>query len=62
MDKETFWSVVFVIAFLGCVFWFSSYKCSAKAEKMEAFQSSWGPIQGCMVKENPDSKWRDVQR
>lgn len=36
------------------------YKCTTKAEK-QGYECSWGPIQGCMVKQK-DGSWIDYDR
>jgi hypothetical protein len=36
-------------ALLGLAMWVSAVTCSSQSEKMK-MQSSWGPLQGCMVK------------
>lgn len=53
-------SMLFIVAlFCGCLF-FKYYKCHTQAE-MQGFECSWGPLQGCMVKQN-DGSWIDYDR
>lgn len=44
---------------VGCL-WLKNYECSCKAEK-QGMEHSWGPIQGCMVREQ-GGNWIDYDR
>jgi hypothetical protein len=46
--------------FIGMALVFNNYKCHTKAEK-QGYECSWGPIQGCMVKQK-DGTWIDYDR
>ena len=52
---------IFLIAALVCCsLVISNYKCHTKAEK-QGYVCSWGPMQGCMVKQK-DGTWIDYDR
>jgi len=64
MDKDE-WIVVIVtiiclIIFSAFTVGFNAYKCKSKAI-MQEMEWSYGPIQGCMVKQE-NSKWIDYNR
>lgn len=62
MINETFQTILFMIGvILLCLLTacFSAYQCRTKAV-MQELDWSWGPIQGCMVKQ--DGKWIDYDR
>lgn len=41
---------------------YPSYACESKAEKMGVYAWEYEVIEGCLVKDKPDSNWRDVHR
>ena len=53
-------SIVAIIAVIlgACIF--NYYQCHSKA-KMQGYECSWGPIQGCMIKQK-DGSWIDYDR
>lgn len=64
MDKDE-WIVVIIIIvglmmFPAFVIGFNAYKCKSKAT-MQEMEWSYGPIQGCMVKQE-NGKWIDYDR
>lgn len=52
--------IVFAIILTLVTLGFNSYECSTKAN-MQELEWSYGPIQGCMVKER-NGKWVDYAR
>lgn len=65
MDKEdefitTIVCIVFAIIIALVLLVFSTYECSTKANIQE-LEWSYGPIQGCMVRER-NGKWIDYAR
>lgn len=52
--------VLIIAALVGCSLVIKNYKCHSKAE-MQGYECSWGPIQGCMVKQK-DGTWIDYDR
>lgn len=53
-------SMLLIAALLGGSLILKNYKCHTKAE-MQGFECSWGPFQGCMVKQK-DGTWIDYER
>lgn len=53
-------SIVFMILMVLGLLAFNSYECSTKAN-MQELEWSYGPIQGCMVRER-NGKWVDYAR
>lgn len=53
-------SIVFMILMVLGLLAFNTYECSTKAN-MQELEWSYGPIQGCMVKER-NGKWIDYAR
>ena len=51
---------IILLCFLGCAVGFNTYKCRTKAV-MQELEWSYGPIQGCMVKQQ-NGKWIDYDR
>lgn len=51
---------IILLCFLGCAVGFNAYKCRTKAV-MQELEWSYGPIQGCMVKQQ-NGKWIDYDR
>ena len=51
---------IIILCFLGCAVGFNTYKCRTKAV-MQELEWSYGPIQGCMVKQQ-NGKWIDYDR
>ena len=49
-----------LVVFIGGALVLDNYACHAKAEK-QGYVCSWGPIQGCMVKQK-DGTWIDYDR
>ena len=64
MDKDNLLILIctgiILLCFLGCVIGFNAYKCKSKAV-MQELEWSYGPIQGCMVKQE-NGKWIDYDR
>ena len=64
MDKDDLLILICVgiilLCFLGCAVGFNTYKCRTKAV-MQELEWSYGPIQGCMVKQE-NGKWIDYDR
>lgn len=52
--------IVFIIIIALALLGFKTYECSTKANIQE-LEWSYGPIQGCMVKER-NGKWIDYNR
>lgn len=61
-DESTTVITFIVLAIIGALvlLGFYSYECSTKAN-MQELEWSFGPIQGCMVREK-GGKWIDYQR
>lgn len=64
MDKDDLLILIcagiILLCFLGCTIGFNAYKCKSKAV-MQELEWSYGPIQGCMVKQE-NGKWIDYDR
>ena len=64
MDKDDLLILIcagiILLCFLGCAVGFNTYKCRTKAV-MQELEWSYGPIQGCMVKQQ-NGKWIDYDR
>lgn len=64
MDKDE-WiiaivTVICLVIFSAFAIGFNAYKCKSKAT-MQEMEWSYGPIQGCMVKQE-NGKWIDYDR
>ena len=55
-----FFVILFILFFLGLPFIGSGFSCMKKAT-MQEMEWSYGPIQGCMVKQE-NGKWIDYDR
>lgn len=53
-------TVIGLVIFCICAIIINAYTCRTKA-KIQGLKWSYGPVQGCMVKER-DGKWIDYQR
>lgn len=53
-------SLVLLILIIAVGALFNYFECHSKAEK-QGYECSWGPIQGCMIKQK-DGTWIDYDR
>ena len=53
-------SFILIIALIFGCFVYNYFECHSKAEK-QGYECSWGPLQGCMVKQK-DGSWIDYDR
>lgn len=58
--SETLLGLGLIVLVVVGTFWWSAAACSSKWDR-SGMQSSWGPIQGCVVK-LPDGRWLPEER